>query len=139
MLYLPLFCIIWTVLKIISNHYFHTLFHTSHQVQFKKNLTNQNSKNTPSWKNCNILLNDKTTEKKNRFVSKSLVHSPEYKDKKKEELLIEKIDSIILNDKNFINIIINDKNTKENFQSFYWIAKIQKKTHFLNKICFIIW
>ena len=96
----PIFCIIWTVLKILSNHYFHPLFHACHQVEFKKNVSNQNRKDISAWRTSNILLNAKTTEKKSRFVSKSSQHSSEWQSHKKEELLIEKIGSIILNEKN---------------------------------------
>ena len=47
MLYLPpIFCVIWAVLKIISNQYFEPLFHTCHQVQLKKSLTKQNRKDS---------------------------------------------------------------------------------------------
>ena len=53
-LFTPIFWIIWTVLKINSNHYFRPLFYACHQVQFKKNLTNQNRMNTPAWITCNI-------------------------------------------------------------------------------------
>ena len=99
-LFTPIFSIVWTVLKIISNHYFRALFHACHQVQFKKNLTNQNRKDTPAWITCNILLNDKTTEKKNRRCFKIFAAFFRMKRHKKEELMIEKIDSIISNNKN---------------------------------------
>ena len=104
-LFIPIFCIIFgTVLKIISNHYFHPLFHSCHQVQFKKNLTYQNKKDTPAWKTCNIILNDKTTEKKNRFVSKSSWKTlvPCYwitKTQKRRKYLFEKLGNILLNGK----------------------------------------
>ena len=49
-LFTLIFSIIWILLKILKNHYFHLLFHACHEVQFKKNLTNQNRKDISGWR-----------------------------------------------------------------------------------------
>ena len=74
----PIFCIIWSTLKILTNHYFHPLFQACYQVQFKKNLTNKTERMYLLKKLGKILLNGKSIERKDRFVSKTLQHSPEW-------------------------------------------------------------
>ena len=67
----PIFCIIWPALKILTNHYFHPLFEACYQVQFKKNLTNKTERMYLFKKLGKILLNGKSIERKDRFVSKN--------------------------------------------------------------------
>ena len=122
----------------------------------KNNLKSSLScKDTPVGKTCNILLNDKTTEKKNRFFQylHSILQNDKdtkkknfwlkklvplcyiTKTKDKSTLLLAKSGSILISEI-LINILINVKNAKRNFLPFSWMAKTQKKNLLLEKIWF---
>ena len=108
----PHFLHLWTVLKIISNHYFPARTRLLEKLGTFSWMTKPQKRRTDLFQYiCSILQNDKDTKRKTFWLKKLVPLYYITKTEDKSTLLPPKISSIIISE-NLINILINPKNTK---------------------------